>query len=209
MEGVLDLYAEPPDPARPAVRLDARPPVLRDHVRPPLPPAPGQPAREGSEYRRCGTGCLAAACDPRRGWRHVWVGARRTAPDFAGWLKDLSDVHYPAAEVIRLVTDNLNTRGPGALYEAFPAAEARRPAQRVEWHYTPKHGSRLNMVEIEPSVLADQRPDRRLPTLAAGAAEVAAWQADRNAAGATVARPFTTDAARPKLHRLYPCTNPD
>ncbi len=209
MEDLLDLYAEPYDPARPVVCLDERPLVLRDHVRPPLPPAPGTPAREDHEYKRCGTACLALAFEPRRGWRHAWVGERRTAVDFAGWLKDLSDVHYPAAAVIRLVTDNLNTHGPGALYEAFPPAEAHRLARRFEWRYTPKHGSWLNMVEIELSVLADQCLDRRLPDQATVAAEVAAWEAERNAAGATVAWQFTTDAARTKLHRLYPRKDPE
>jgi hypothetical protein len=207
MEDVLDLYAEAPDPARPVVCLDERPLVLHDHARPPLPPAPGRPAREDYEYVRCGTGNLALAFDPHRGWRHAWVGARRTAVDFAGWLKELADEHYPAATVIRLVTDNLNTHGPGALYEAFPAAEARRLARRFEWHHTPTHGSWLNMVEVELAVLADQCLDRRLPDLATVAAEVAAWEADRNAAGATVAWQFTTDAARTKLHRLYPHEN--
>jgi hypothetical protein len=208
MEDLLDLYAEPPDPLRPVVCLDERPVALHGHARPPLPPAPGVPAREDYEYQRCGTGCLAAAFDPHRGWRHVWVGERRTAVDFAGWLRDLSDVHYPTAAAIRLVTDNLNTHGPGALYEAFPPAAARRLAQRFEWHYTPKHGSWLNMVEIELGVLAAQCLDRRLPTLEAVAAEVAAWQAQRNAAGATVTWRFTTDTSRTKLHRLYPRRDP-
>jgi len=204
MEDVLDLYAEPPDPARPVVCLDERPLVLRGHVRPPVPPAPGVRARQDYEYRRCGAGSLALAFDPHRGWRHAWVGERRTAIDFAGWLKELGDDHYPGAVVIRLVVDNLNTHGPGSLYEAFPAAEARRLARRFEWHYTPPHGSWLNMVEIEPSVLADQCLDRRLPTLEAVRAEVAAWEAERNAAGSTVAWQFTTTSARAKLHRLYP-----
>jgi hypothetical protein len=196
MEDVLDLYAEPADPARPVVCLDERPVVLHDHVRPPLPPAPGAPAREDYEYRRCGTGCLAVAFDPHRGWRHVWVGERRTARDFAGWLRDLVDVHYPAAAAVRLVVDNLNTHGPGALYEAFPPAEARRLARRIEWHYTPKHGSWLNMVEIELSVLAHQCLARRLPTLDAVRGEVDEWAMARNEAAATVAWQFTTPTAR-------------
>ncbi len=207
MEDVLDLYAEAPDPARPVVCLDELPLVLRDHARPPQPPAPGRPAREDYEYVRCGTGSLALAFDPGRGWRHAWVGERRTAVDFAGWLKDLADDHYPDAAVVRLVVDNLNTHGPGAFYEAFPPAEAHRLARRFEWHYTPKHGSWLNMAAIELRVLTDQCLDRRLPTLAAVAAEVAAWEAERNRAGATVRWQFTTDAARTKLHRLYPHEN--
>ena len=209
MEDVLDLYAAPPDPQRPVICLDERPVVLHAHVRPPLPPRPGLPAREDYEYERCGTGCLALAFDPHRGWRHGWVGARRTAIDFAGWIKDLVDVHYPLATLLRLVVDNLNTHGPGALYEAFPAAEARRLAQKIEWHYTPKHGSWLNMVELELAVLAGQCLNRRLPTLATVAAEVTAWVEPRNAVGATVTWQFTASTARVKLHRLYPLQNPE
>ena len=209
MEDVLDLYAAPPDPARPVICLDELPLPLRDHVRPPQPPIEGTPAREDYEYKRCGTAALAMAFDPHRGWRHVWVGERRTKEDFAGWIQELVDVCYPAAEVIRLVTDNLNTHGPGAFYEAFPAPEARRLAQTIEWHYTPKHGSWLNMVEIELSVLSDQCLDQRLPDLAAVAAEVAAWEAARNAARAAIDWRFTTDRARTKLHRLYPFADPD
>jgi DDE superfamily endonuclease len=208
MEDVLDLYAAPPDPARPIICLDELPLPLRDHVRSPLPPAVGVPAREDYEYKRCGTAALAMAFDPHRGWRHVWVSERRTREDFAGWVQELVDVCYPEAEVIQLVTDNLNTHGPGAFYEAFPAAEARRLAQKIAWHYTPKHGSWLNMVEIELSVLSDQCLDRRLPDLATVAAEVAAWEVERNAARATIDWRFTTAAARTKLHRLYPFADP-
>ena len=204
MEDVLDLYAEPPDPARPVVCLDERPYQLLDHVRPPQPPAPGRPAREDHEYRRCGTCCVAVAFDPGRGWRHATVSERRARADFAGWLRELADVHYPEAELIRLVVDNLNTHTPASLYAAFPAEEARRLARRFEFHHTPKHGSWLNMVEVELSVLADQCLGRRLPDLEAVARAVAAWEAARNAAGATVAWRFTTDRARAKLHRLYP-----
>lgn len=204
MEDVLDLYAEPYDPARPVVCLDERPVCLRADARPPLPPAPGRPAREDYEYRRTGTCCIAVAFEPRRGWRHAFVGERRTAADFAGWLKDLVDVHYPAAERIRLVVDNLNTHSPASLYAAFPPDEARRLARRVEFRHTPKHGSWLNMVEVELSVLADQCLDRRLPDLPAVAREVAAWEAARNAAGATVAWRFSAADARTKLRRLYP-----
>jgi hypothetical protein len=132
MEDVLDLYAEPPDPARPVVCLDECPVQLLDDVRVPLPPAPKRPRRRDYEYRRCGTACLAVASDPHRGWRHVAVGVRRTKIDFAGRLKDLVDVHYPPAEVIRLVVDNLNTHTPAALYEAFGPAEAHRTARRLE-----------------------------------------------------------------------------
>jgi hypothetical protein len=157
-----------------------------------------------AEYRRAGTGCLAVLFDPHRGWRHVAVAERRTRLDFAGWLKELADVHYPEAERIRVVLDNLNTHSPASLYAAFPPEEARRLARRLEFVYTPKHGSWLNLVEIELSVLADQCLDRRIPDLDALAAEVAAWGAERNAAGATVAWRFTRDHARIKLKHLYP-----
>ncbi len=207
MEDVLDLSAAPPDPRRPVVCLDERPVVLHAHVRPPLPPRPGVPARIDYEYERCGTGSLALAFDPHRGWRHAWVGAQRTAIDFAGWLRELLDEHSPEAVRVRLVVDNLHTPGPGARYEAFPAPEAHRLAQRIEWHYTPKHGRWLNMVELERSVLAGQCRHRRLPTLATVATEVAAWANQRNAAGSTVSWPFTTRTARTKLHRLYPHEN--
>jgi hypothetical protein len=204
MEDVLDLYAEPHDPARPVVCLDERPCQLLADIRPPLPPAPGRPAREDHEYGRRGTCCIALAFDPHRGWRHAVVGERRTRADFAGWLKELADVHYPEAALIRLVLDNLNTHSPASLYAAFPPDEARRLARRFEFRHTPKHGSWLNMVEVELSVLADQCLDRRLPTLDAVRSEVAAWEAARNAARATVRWRFTTPDARAKLQRLYP-----
>jgi hypothetical protein len=204
MEELLDLYAEPADPRRPVVCLDECPYALREAVRPGEPPAPGRAAREDTEYRRCGACSLAVALDRHRGWRHVFVAERRTAVDFAGWLKELVDVHYPEAETIRLVVDNLNTHGPAALYAAFPAPEARRLARKLEFHYTPRHGSWLNLVEIELSVLASQCLDRRLPTRAAVAAATAAWAAERNAARATIDWRFTTDRARAKLGAHYP-----
>src|SRR5215216_6550189 len=208
MEDVLDLYAEPADPARPVVCLDECPVQLLDDVRPPLPAAPNRPRRRDYEYRRCGTACLAVAFDPPRGWRHVTVSERRTKLDFAGWLKDLADVHYPTAEVIRLVVDNLNTHTPAALYEAFVPAEAHRIAHRLEWHDTPKHGSWLNMVEIELSVLAGQCLDRRIPNLATLAQVTTAYAARRNAEHATVHWRFTTQDARTKLDHLYPIPQP-
>ncbi len=207
MEDVLDLYAEPPDPARPVVCLDECPVQLRDDVRPPLPPAPQRPARRDYEYRRCGTACLAVAFDPHRGWRHVIASERRTKVDFAGWLKELVDVHYPQAATIRLVVDNLNTHTPAALYEAFAPAEAHRLARKLEWHYTPKHGSWLNMVEIELSVLAGQCLDRRIPDLATLERATAAYADRRNTAKATVHWRFTTADARTKLDHLYPTLN--
>jgi hypothetical protein len=208
MEDVLDLYAEPADPARPVVCLDECPVQLLDDVRPPLPPAPGRPRRRDYEYRRCGTACLAVAFDPHRRWRHVIASERRTKADFAGWLKELVDVHYPAAETIRLVVDNLNTHTPAALYEAFVPAQAHRIARKLEWHYTPKHGSWLNMVEIELSVLASQCLDRRIPDLATLARATAAYADRRNAERATIHWRFTTAAVRTKLDHLYPIPQP-
>jgi hypothetical protein len=208
MEDVLDLYAEPHDPAHPVVCLDECPVQLLDDVQPPLPAAPKRPRRRDYEYRRCGTACLAVAFDPHRGWRHVAVSERRTKVDFAGWLKDLVDVHYPAAEVIRLVVDNLNTHSPAALYEAFVPAEAHRIARKLEWPYTPKHGSWLNMVEIELSVLAAQCLDRRIPDLATLPRVTAAYAARRNAAHATIHWRFTAADARTKLDHLYPIPQP-
>jgi hypothetical protein len=204
MEDVLDLYAEPADPARPVVCLDERPVQLRADARPALPPRPGQPARRDAEYVRCGTACLAVAFAPHEGWRHVFAGERRTKVDFAGWLKDLVDVHFPTAAAIRLVVDNLNTHTPAVLYEAFPPAEAHRLARKLEFHYTPKHGSWLNMVEIELSVLATACLARRLPDLPTLARETTAYAARRNVAQATVRWRFTTTDARTKLDHLYP-----
>ena len=208
MEDVLDLYAEPDDPARPVVCLDERPVILRADVRPPQPPAPGRPRRRDSEYERRGTACLAVLFDPHRGWRHIMPSQRRTKRDFAGWLKELADVPYPDAATIRLVVDNLNTHTPAALYEAFAPEEAHRLAGKFEWHYTPKHGSWLNMVEIELSVLATTCLDRRIPDLATLAQETAAYVHRRNAQRATVHWRFTTAHARSKLGHLYPTRNP-
>jgi len=205
---VLDLYAEPYDPTRPVVCLDERPVSLRADVRPPLPPAPGRPRRRDSEYARCGTACLAVAFEPHRGWRHVIPSQRRTKRDFAGWLKELVDVHYPQAETIRLVVDNLNTHTPAVLYEVYPPEEAHRLAHRLAFQYTPKHGSWLNMVEIELSVLASTCLDRRIPDLDTLAAETAAYAQRRNADQATVQWRFTTRDARTKLAHLYPVLNP-
>ena len=208
MEDVLDLYAEPPDPARPVVCLDECPVQLLDDVRGPLPPAPKRPRRRDDEYRRCGTACLAVAFAPHRRWRHVIASERRTKADFAGWLKEVVDPHYPTAEVIRLVVDTLNTHTPAALYEAFVPAEAHRIARKLEWHDTPKHGSWLNMVEIELSVLARQCLDRRIPDLATLARVTTAYAERRNAAGATIQWRFTTAHARTKLDHLYPIPPP-
>jgi hypothetical protein len=207
-EDVLDLYAEPPDPARPVVCLDERPVQLLADARPSLPPRPGQPARRDAEYARRGTACLAVAFAPHEGWRHVIASERRTKRDFASWLKELVDVHFPTAEAIRLVVDNLNTHTPAVLSDAFSPADAHRLARKLEFHDTPKHGSWLNMVEVELSVLAAQCLDRRIPDLPTLARETTAYADRRNAARATVHWRFTTVDARTKLDHLYPLPNP-
>jgi DDE superfamily endonuclease len=204
MEDVLDLYAAPADPRRPLVCFDEQPYQLVSETRRPQPARPGRAGRYDYEYKREGTANLFMHCAPHLGWRHVEVTDRRTARDFAHQLKALVDEHFPAAEVIRLVSDNLNTHTPAALYAAFPPEEARRLARTLEFHHTPPHGSWLNMAEIELSVLSGQCLDRRLgdrPTLRD---EVAAWARRRNAAHATITWRFTTADARLKLHRVYP-----
>ena len=203
MEEVLDAYTRPYDPRRPQLCLDETSRQLLGEVTPPLLPAPARPAREDYEYVRQGVCNLFLVCEPLRGWRHVTVGDRRARSDFAHVVKELVDVHYPA-EVIVLVLDNLNTHSPASLYEAFPPAEAKRLADKLELHYTPKHGSWLNMAEIELSVLAAQCLDRRLPHRAALEHEVAAWTAARTAATSTIDWRFTTADARIKLKHLYP-----
>ena len=204
MEDVLDVYTRPYDPRRPQVCLDEASRQLLGDVAAPLPPAPGRPAREDYEYARGGVCNCFLVCEPLRGWRHVTVSDRRTRRDFAHCIRDLVDVRYPEAEAIVLVLDNLNTHTPASLYEAFPPAEAKRLADRLEIHYTPKHGSWLNMAEIELGVLAGQCLDRRLPDKATLAREVAAWEAARNGRAATVTWRFTTADARIKLKHLYP-----
>jgi hypothetical protein len=204
MEDVLDLYEEPPDPHRPKVCFDELPYQIVAETRVPVPGRPGQPAHVDYEYRRNGTANIFMSVDPERGWRHVSVTDRRTKLDFATEMKALVDECYPDADVIRLVSDNLNTHTPAALYEAFPPAEARRIARKLEFHYTPKHGSWLNMAEIELSVLSGQCLDRRLGDRSTLEHEVAAWEADRNRQRATIVWRFTSATARTKLHRIYP-----
>jgi DDE superfamily endonuclease len=201
---VLEVYTRPYDPRRPQVCLDETSRQLLGEVAPPRPMAPGRPAREDYEYVRQGVANLFLVTEPLRGWRHVTVGERRTRTDFAHVVKDLIDVQYPEAEVIVLVMDNLNTHTPASLYEAFPPAEAKRLTAKLELHYTPKHGSWLNMAEIELSVLAEQCLDRRLPDRATLEREVAAWEAARNTRAKTVDWRFTTADARIKLKHLYP-----
>jgi transposase len=204
MEDVLDLYAEAPDPKRPVVCFDESPTQLIGEVRRPLPAAPGRLERYDCEYRRNGTANLFVFVDAHRSWRRVKVTDQRTARDFAQCMRELVDVDYPKAKLIRVVLDNLSTHSAGALYEAFPAPEAHRILQRIEFHYTPKHASWLNMVEIEIGVLRTQCLNRRIEHRAQLVAEIAAWQRQRNAAGARIKWMFTTERARAKLARAYP-----
>jgi hypothetical protein len=204
MEDVLDLYAEPYDPRRPWVCFDEKPYQLLSDVRPPQPVAPGRAARVDYEYTREGTCNLFLLLDPHRAWRRVTVTAQRAAVDFAHQMRWLVDEGHPEADVIRVVLDNLSTHTAAALYQTFAPAEARRLARKLEFHYTPKHASWLNMAEIEFSVLERQCLARRLPTREAVGRETTAWSADRNRAWATIHWRFTTAQARTKLHRLYP-----
>ena len=204
MEDVLDVYARPYDATHPVVCLDETSRQLLGETRAPLPVVPGVPARVDPEYVRGGVAQLFLVTEPLRGWRQVAVGAQRTRLDFAHCIKNLVDIHYHLAERIVLVMDQLNIHRAASLYAAFPPAEAKRLADKLEIHYTPKHGSWLNMAEIELGVLAGQCLDRRLPDRATLAREVAAWQADRNAATKRIRWQFTTADARIKLKRLYP-----
>ena len=204
MEDVLDLYAEAPDPKRPVVCFDESPIQLIGEVRQPIPAEPGQIERYDCEYRRNGTANLFVFLDVNRPWRKVKVTERRAAEDFAACMRELTDVHYPGAERIRVVLDNLSTHSAGALYQAFPADEARRVLRRLEFHYVPKHASWLNMVEIEISVLASQCLDRRIDSYSRLVAEIAAWEKRRNAEHARVNWMFTTEKARAKMGRAYP-----
>jgi transposase len=204
MEDVLDLYAETPDPQHPVVCFDESPTQLIGEVRQPLPAEPGKPERYDCEYSRKGTANLFVFLDAHRSWREVKVTDQRTAADFAHCMRDLVDVHYPEAALIRVVMDNLSTHTAGALYETFPAPEAHRVLQRLEFHYTPKHASWLNMVEIEIGVLRGQCLNRRIGERDTLVAEVKAWQQQRNASGARINWMFTTERARDKLVRVYP-----
>lgn len=204
MEDVLALYALPPDPKRPLVCFDETGKALRSSKRASQRAVPGHPARYDSEYEPKGTANVFLACAPHLGRRHVAVTARRTAVDVAHQLRAIADVHYPAAAVIVLVTDQLNVHAPASLYAAFPPAEARRLAERFEWHYTPTHGSWLNLAEIELSVLARQCLARRIPDADTLAAECAAWAAARNAARTLITWRFTLEVARVRLAHVYP-----
>jgi hypothetical protein len=204
MEDVLDVYRRPYDAKRPQVCLDEVSTQLLSDARAAQPMEPGRPARQDYEYARHGTASLFMCFEPLRGRRQVQVRQRRTKLDFAQVIKDLVDIHYPEAERIVLVLDNLNTHTPASLYEAFAPAEAKRLADKLEIHYTPEHGSWLNMAEIELSVLDRQCLDRRISDTRTLAQEVAAWEAARNAVATDVDWRFTTADARIKLKRLYP-----
>ncbi len=204
MEAILDLYAEAYDPVRPVIGFDELPYQLVAEKSLPRPLQPGKPIRYDYEYRRMGTCNLFMCFQPRAGWRHVKVTERRTKQDFAHCMKDLVDVHFPEAEVIRVVLDNLNTHTPASLYETFVPAEARRILRKLEFHYTPRHASWLNIAEIEISVLDRQCLDRRLSEIVRVVAEVGAWEDRRNQQQATVDWQFTSTKARSKLQYLYP-----
>lgn len=204
MEDTLDVYRRPYDPRRPQVCLDETSKQLLADMREPLPMRPGQVEREDYEYQREGVANLFFWCEPLGNRRHVEVTERRTKVDWAHVVKDLVDVHYPDAERIVLVMDNLNTHTPAALYEVFAPAEAKRIADKLEIHYTPKHGSWLDIAEIELSALSRQCLDRRIPGRDVLAQEVAAWERERNEAQITVNWRFSTADARIKLKHLYP-----
>ena len=204
MEDVLEVYQRPYDPKRPVVCLDEVSKELHTTPRGALPPQPGQITCQDHEYERHGTCNMFLAVEPLRGQRTVRVTERRTALDFAEQLQLLADADYPQADKIVLVTDNLNTHTPGCLYERFTPPEARRIASKLEWHYTPEHGSWLNIAECELSVLARQCLDRRIPDRQTLTVEVAAWQEHRNQAHVTIHWQFTAQDARLKLRRLYP-----
>lgn len=204
MEDVLAVYQRPYHPHLPLVCLDEISTQLLADARPAPPPAPGKVAREDYEYVRNGVVNLFLCCEPLQGWRQATVTSRRTRKDWAQVIKALVDERYPAAERIVLVMDNLNTHTLGSLYEAFPPAEARRLAEKLEIHYTPKHGSWLNMAEIELSILRRQCLDRRIPDEPQLVAEVGAWAKRCNEQGGAVNWQFTTPDARLRLKHLYP-----
>jgi len=204
MEDVLDVYTRPPDPRRPLVCMDEVSKQLVGEVRPPLPLRPGDPERYDAEYVRNGVANIFAVCEPLVGRREFTVTDRRTKIDWAHLIKDLVDVRHPQAETIVLVMDQLNTHDPASLYEAFPPAEAKRIGDKLEIHYIPKHGSWLNIAEIELSILSRQCLDQRIPDVSTLTQEVHAHQNRRDALGGKVNWRFTTADARIKLKRLYP-----
>jgi len=209
MENVLDLYAQPRDETAPLVCFDETFKQLVLETRAPIPAKPGSAKCVDYEYRRNGTANLFVFVAPLEGWRQVKVTDHKGNADFAECMRDLVDVHFPNAGLVRVVLDNLSTHRPGALYTAFPAPEARRILRRLEFHYTPKHGSWLNMAEIEIGILSRQCLDRRIPDQDALVAEVGAWQAERNAAHATIEWMFDIERARAKLTRAYEAARPN
>ena len=204
MEDVLEVYTRPYDRRFPQVCLDELSKQLVEETRTPHPMRPGSPARYDTEYRRNGVRNVFVVTEPLRGWRCLEVTERRTRADWAEFMRTVADVHYPEAERIIVVLDNLNTHGPASFYEAFAPAEARRLTQRFEFHYTPKHGSWLNMAEIEFAVVSTQCVDRRLGDQERVRRVLTAWETGRHAAKATVDWQFTTANARRKLKWLYP-----
>jgi len=209
MEDILAVYGRPPDPRRPLVCFDESGKVLRGHRIAPQPAIPGRPAREDTTYARAGAANLFLACAPHLGWRGVQVTARRTAVAFAHAVCALLEGPFRDAEGIMLVLDNLNTHTPAAFYEAFPAPEARRLLDRIEWHYTPKHGSWLNMAELELSVLSRQCLRQRIPDREALQQAVSAWAAARNQDGVGIDWRFGIEDARVTLAHCYPIPEQD
>lgn len=204
MEDVIEVYHRPYDESRPLICIDESSKQLVSEVRAPLPARPGAPARHDYEYKREGVANLFMISEPLLGWRAVGVTDRRTAKDFAEVLRWLAEDVHPEAERLVLVTDNLNTHDPGCLYEAFEPEKARRIAERLEWHYTPKHGSWLNVAECELAALSGQCLDRRIGSMARLRQAVEAWTKERNEREVGVGWRFTTADARVKLRRLYP-----
>ena len=207
MEDVLDLYEAPYESQQPVVCFDEKSVQLVEEMRVPRPVAPGRRALVDYEYRRKGTANLFVMVEPLACWRHVAVTEQRTRLDFAAQMRQLVDVHYPQAECIHVVLDNLNTHEPASLYEAYPPGEARRILRRLRFHHTPKHASWLDMAEIEIGVLSGQCLKRRIPDSQTLVGETSAWVAERNTARATIRWRFTTRAARSKLSHLYPVTS--
>jgi hypothetical protein len=204
MEDVLETYALPYDPQIPVICMDEQPCQLLDHVIKPIPMKPGKPERVDYEYKREGTCSIFVFTEPHTGWRHIEAVSRRTRVDWAHQVDRVLSEHFPEADKIKLVMDNLNTHTKGSLYQTFPAEKARSLAKRIEIHYTPKHGSWLNIAEIELSALTRQCLDRRIPSIDDLNIQLSAWRTQRNNANKQVDWHFTAEQARDKLKRLYP-----
>ena len=204
MEDILDLYQQPFNESYPVICMDEKPLQLLDEIRTAIPMQPGNPERQDGEYVRNGTCSIFIFTEPLAGWRHVYASERRTKVDWATQIRELLEIHYADTPKIRLVMDNLNTHSISSLYEAFPPEIARNLAKRLEIHYTPKHGSWLNIAEIELSVMTKQCLDRRIPSINLLRSELAQWECTRNKNQRGVDWQFTTETARIKLKRLYP-----